>query len=226
MVWKRCLVSVPIIGLMVFLTYDSFGFWPSIAFFTIVFLVAEYIYAQEARNLASILKPLALKYDGVLSHGAVLSYPSLRFESEDRKYSVNSLPTAGSGSRPGPFTVVSATLPFDTGLQASVRRSPARIRGAIAAVAPGIQATTGDARFDHAFRLEGSDKTALAKLLDARLRGTLLNSKIEALDLSVKAETVRVAMDGLAKSSSEIDELIALAKLLCERFNLPYPTQA
>ena len=162
------------------------------------------------------MEPLAAKYEGFLIPGSLLGYPELRFEKAHQKVSVVSMPNGGTGA-PGPFTIVRLSRPFNTTLRAAVQRAPALIRGTIAAWAPERQSTTGDAAFDQAFRLEQRDQAIFAKLLDAEMRARLQKSTLPILRLALKDATVRVSKDGLAKSNSEIEEMIAIAGYFAAR---------
>lgn len=215
--WKWWLLAVPVIALMVFLTYDDFGLWPSLGFFSLVMFVAFYLYRQDSSGLTAIMQPLAARYGGTLRPASPMTFPSLHFETEDRHYRVHAMPTAGPNALPGPFTFVQLTLPFDSTLQAEVKRTPARIRGAVAALAPDRQAITGDPAFDQAFRLKGRDQAVMVDLLDDDLRASVLAAQLAGLNLRLAGDEITVFIDGLAKTTAEIEEMIALAGALAER---------
>jgi hypothetical protein len=160
--WKWWLLAPPVVAVMVYITYDDFGLWPSLAFFAVVIPAAFYFYRQDSRRLGVIMKPIAARHGGTFRPATAMNFPQLHFEADGRRYAVHAMPNAGASAPPGPFTFVQLTLPFDSSFQADIRRTRARIRGAVAAMAPEWQATTGDPVFDQAFRLEGSDQANMA----------------------------------------------------------------
>jgi hypothetical protein len=217
MLWKWWLTGIPVVALLVFITHEAFGLWPSLGFFTLVYVCAGFIYRQDSRGLIGVLKPLAQKYGGELDTGTPLSYPQLRFEAAARRYCVRAMPNAGASVPAGPFTLVQLTLPFDSVRQAEVKRTPALIRGAVAALAPEWQAPTGDTDFNQVFRIEGRDQAVMVGLLDDGLRERLLASPLPDLRLRLRDATITVIMDGLAKTVAEVEEMIDLADAFADR---------
>lgn len=215
--WKWWLLAAPVIAVMVYITADGFGLWPSLGFFALVIPAAFYLYSRDSRGLTAIMKPAAARYGGTFSPASLMNFPQLSFEAEGRLYAVHAMPTAGPNAKPGPFTLVRLTLPFDSEREASVKRAPALIRGAVAALAPEWQATTADPAFDKAFRLEGRDQANMAERLDEKLRARLMASQLAALHLRLAGDEITVFIDGLAKTSAEIEEMIALAGALADR---------
>jgi len=215
--WIWLLLVLLVVAVMIYLTYDDFGLWPSLGFFSLVISAAYYLYRQDSRSLSAIMQPLATQYGGALSPATMMSFPRLHFEIEGRSYSVQAMPTAGPRALPGPFTSVHVLLPFDSALRCEVKRKPALVRRAVASLAPEWQATTGDAAFDKAFRLAGRDQAIMAKLLSADLRARLLASQLMALHLRLADNEINVFIDGLAKKSDEIEEMISLANALVDR---------
>lgn len=215
--WKWWLLALPVIAVTVLITYEDFGLWPSLGFFALVISAAFYLFSQDSRGLSAIMKPIAARYGGTLSPATLMNFPQLHFEAEGRLHAIHAMPNAGASSLPGPFTFVRLTLPFDSGHQAGVRQVPARVRGAVAAIAPQLQATTADPAFDKAFRLEGRDQAIMAELLNDELRARLVASQLPALHLRIAGAEINVFIDGLAKATAEIEEMIALAGTLADR---------
>ena len=215
--WIWFLFAPLIIAVMIYLTYDDFGLWPSLGFFSLVISAAYYFYRQDIRSLNAIMQPIATQYGGALSPATMMSFPRLHFKIEERSYSVQAMPTAGPSALPGPFTSVQVILPFDSDLRCEVKRKPALVRRTVASLAPEWQATTGDAAFDKAFRLAGRDQTIMANLLNDDLRARLLSSQLMALHLRLADNEVNVFIDGLPKKSDEIKEMISLATALADR---------
>lgn len=215
--WKYWLLALLVIAVMVYFTYEDFGFWPSLGFFSLVNVAAFYLYRQDSSGLTAIMVPLATRYGGTLKPASLMNLPQLHFEAEGRLYAVHAMPTPGPNALPGPFTFVRLILPFDSACQAEVKRAPALVRRAVAEVAPEWQATTGDPAFDRTFRLEGRDQTKLADLLNDKLRVRLIASQLPALHLRLAGNEITVFMDGLSKSSTEIEEMITLAGALADR---------
>ena len=58
--WKWWLLAPLVVAVMVYITYDDFGLWPSLGFFTLVIPSAIYLYHQDSRGLSAIMKPRAL----------------------------------------------------------------------------------------------------------------------------------------------------------------------
>lgn len=208
---------LPIIAVLVFFTHGDWGFWFSVGFFSLVLPLAFYLYQQDSRKLAAVMRPLAARYGGRFTAASPMSYPSLKLEVEGRHYAVHAMPSAGANARPGPFTSVRLTLPSDSGYQAGVRRSAKRVRGVVAAVMPEWQATTGDDAFDRAYRLEGRDQTGLAGLLDDPLRARLLASLLPELTMELRGAEIVVFIGELVKSSQDLEEMISLAGELADR---------
>jgi hypothetical protein len=219
--WKWWLFVPPVITVMVYITYDAFGLWLSLGFFSLVIPAAFYLYRQDSRGLTAIMKPLATQYSGTLGAATLMNFPQLHFEAEGRRYSVQAMPTAGPTSLPGPFTFVQLILPFDSACQCEVRRTPALVRGVVATLAPERQATTADPAFDKAFRLAGSDQAIMADLLNSDLRALLMASQLAALRLRLAGNEIYVFIDGLPKTSAEIEEMINLACALADRLVTP-----
>ncbi len=217
MPWKWWLLAIPVVALLVFFTHEDLGFWPSLAFFSLAMLAGFYLYGQDSRRLTAVLKPLARRYGGSLSAATILSYPQLRFEAGGRPIAVHFMPNGGANGPPGPFTAVALTLPFDSSIESSAVLSPALVRGAVAALAPDWQATTGDAAFDQAFRLGGKDQAAMAALLDEALRRQLLASSLPKLRVNLRGAEIGIHMDGLAKTTAEIEEMVGLAQEVANR---------
>lgn len=207
----------PVIAVLVFMTYDDIGFWPSTGFFSLVVPVAFYFYQQDSRKLAAVMRPLAARYGGTLTGASPMSYPSLQVEVEGRQCTVHAMPNAGTSANPGPFTSVHLTLPSDSGYRAGVWRAKKLVRGLVAALAPEWQAVTGDDAFDRAFRLGGEHQEALAGLLDAPLRARLLASQLPELDLQFRGAEIVVFAGGLVKTSADLEEMISLAGELADR---------
>jgi len=219
--WKWWLLLPPIIAVLVFFTYEGWGFWLSAGFFSLVLPLAFYFYQQDNRNLTAVMKPLAVRYGGTLRAGSPMSYPQLAFETNGRRCAVHAMPSGGANAKPGPFTSVRLTLSSDSGLQAGIRRTPKRVRGVVAALAPDWQATTGDEAFDQAFRLEGRDQESLAELLDAPFRARLLETQLPELNLEFRGGEIVVFVSELAKTTADLEEMIELAGELADRTVTP-----
>ncbi len=215
--WIWLLLVPLIVAVMVYLSYDAFGLWPSLGFFSLVILAAYYLYRQDSRSLSAIMQPLATQYGGTLSPATLMSFPRLHFEIEGRNYSVQAMPTAGPNALPGPFTSLQVLLPFHSACRGGVRRKPALVRRVVASLAPKWRVTTGDPTFDKVFRLEGRDQAIMANLLNDDLRARLLASQLAALHLRLADNEINVFMDSLAKKSEEIEEMISLAAALADR---------
>ena len=192
-------------------------FWPSLGFFSLIVLGAFYLYRQDSYGLIEVMTPLAARYGGTLKPATLMSFPQLRFEQKGRLYSVQAMPNAGSAALPGPFTFVQLVLPFDSACKADVKRKPALVRGALTAIALDWQATTGDSAFDNAFRFEGQDQKMLAERLNRELRARLIASALPGLHLRIAGKEIHVFVEGLVKTSSEIEEMIDLAGALADR---------
>ena len=119
----------------------------------------------------------------------------------------------------GPFTFVDLDLPFETGRRLRIERSTGLDRGAdvlIDAVTPGRHPSTGHAEFDAAFRIRGRDHAFASRLLDARVRRKLLDSRLPRLDIRIGDRKISVHSDGIASSKADLDELIEIAVLLAD----------
>lgn len=215
--WKWLLLAPLIVAVMVYITYDDFGLWPSVVFFSLVMAAAFYFYGQDIRSLTAVMKPLAAIYNGRFSPATLMRFPHFAFEAEDRRYSVHAMASAGQNAHSGPFTSVQIILPFKTARKAEIKRIALPVHRAVAALAPELQATTGDVAFDKAFRLAGRDQAIMVDLLNDILRTQLIASSLLGLHLRLVDGMITVFMDGLAKTSEEIEEMISLGNALADR---------
>ena len=90
--WKWWLLAAPVIAVMVYITYDDFGLWPSLGFFALVIPAAFFLYSRDSRGLTAIMKPLAARYGGTLSPASLMNFPQLSFEIDGRPYAVHAMP--------------------------------------------------------------------------------------------------------------------------------------
>ena len=182
-------------------------------------------HTKDSRHLARLFAPLAAKHGGEVTSASFLALPQLRFETGGRRCLVAALATsghvvAGSSGYSGPFTFVDLDLPFETGRRLRIERSTGLDRGAdvlIDAVTRRRHPSTGHADFDAAFRIRGRDQAFASRLLDARVRRMLLDSRLPRLDVRVEGRKISVHSDGIAKSKADLDELIEIAVLLADR---------
>lgn len=204
----------------------AMSWWLIIAAIVAAALVYGYWeHGKDSRHLARLFAPLAAKYGGEVTSASFLALPQLRFETGGRRFLVAAMATsgdvvAGSSGYSGPFTFVDLDLPFETGQRLRIERSTALDRGAdvlIDAVTPGRHPSTGHAEFDAAFRIRGRDHAFASRLLDARVRRMLLDSRLPRLDIRVEGRKISVHGDGIAKSKADLDELIEIAVLLADR---------
>lgn len=209
--WAWWLSVIPMIGLLFYLTRDFFGFWPALIFSALVIPVSFYLLVQDSRRLLAAFRPLAVKYDGSITRASPLNFPALSFTENDREYRVNAMPNSGASAPSGPFSNLSLTGQHGFGGEARITRASPLVQGAVAMVAPALQATTGDPAFDRAFRLGGPDQAALAALLDDALRATLVASTLPNLRINLKGAQITVFRDNLVKDAGEVEELLALA---------------
>ena len=202
------------------------SWWLIIAAIVAAALVYGYWeHGKDSRHLARLFAPLAAKHGGEVTSASFLALPQLRFETGGRRFLVAAMATsgdvvAGSSGYSGPFTFVDLDLPFETGQRLRIERNTALDRGAdvlIDAVTPGRHPSTGHAEFDAAFRIRGRDHAFASRLLDARVRRMLLDSRLPRLDIRVEGRKISVHGDGIAKSKADLDELIEIAVLLTDR---------
>ena len=183
-------------------------------------------HTKDSRHLTKLFARLAEKYQGKVKKANLLALPQFRFDMNGRRFLVTAMATsghvvAGSSGYRGPFTFVDLSLPFNLGQKVRVERSDSNLASSasrlIAAVMPGKRPATGHMEFDEAFRIEWSDQTFASRLLDVRVRQKLLDSRLPHLDARVDGETISVHMDGIAKSVSDLEELIDIAVLLADQ---------
>ncbi|MEM7023882.1 MAG: hypothetical protein AAF637_15005 [Pseudomonadota bacterium] len=197
---------------------------------TLLLVVAALTYGYwdhrgKSRRITRVLAPLAGKYAGQLKAANFLALPQLRFELAGRRFLVTVMANSGAqiGSS-GPFTVVEAELPFDTGEKLRIERSDGRlsrgVRRLVDKARSGGVGPTGDDAFDRVFRLAAGERVFANKLLDADLRSRLLGTALPQLDLRVDGSKVTVLMNGSAQSATQVEALIDLAMSVgdrCER---------
>ncbi len=222
--WKWWLFATLIIAVLVYIAYENFGenfgFWPSLGFFSLVIAVGLYLYRQDSRDLAAIMKPLAAQYGGTFRAATMMNFPQLLFEAKGRRFSVQAMPNAGAHAPSGPFTIVQLILRFDSARQGEISGTPALLRVATAALARERRVLRADAAFDKAFRVTGRDRRALADLLNDDLRSRLMFSRLAGLRLRLAGNEITLFIDGLAKTGTEIEEMIALAGALADRCSI------
>ncbi len=174
-------------------------------------------HTRQRRHLGKSFALLAAKYRGQVRPGNLLLLPQLRFERDDRRYLVAALATNGSDSgESGPFTFVDLELPFDTGREIHVRRGTGGGKRLMDTLGPGGHPTTGDKEFDEAFQIETSDQVFTSALLELRVREKLLRSRARRIEVKVAGKKISVHRDGIAESTTDLEELIDIAGLLAD----------
>ncbi len=175
-------------------------------------------HTRQSRRLSEIFAVLAAEHGGRVTRGGLLVLPQLRFERDGGRFLVTAMANAGATAKESaPFTVAEVELPFDTGAKLRVERNPDTVERLVDAVTPGRRPTTGHDTFDEAFRIKCRDPALASRLLDARVRHELLDSKLLRLTCLVDARRISVDMDGYATAQAEIVQLIKIAALLAER---------
>jgi hypothetical protein len=117
----------------------------------------------------------------------------------------------------GPFTLVDLELPFDSGQKRRVERGRGGAGALVEAIAPGRHPVTGHEAFDQAFRIKSGDQAFVSRLLGPRVRWKLLDSRLPSLKLRLDGRTIGIHMDGIASSTTELEELIDIAVLLADQ---------
>lgn len=178
-------------------------------------------HTKQSRDLSGFFARLAEKHQGQVTRASLLFLPQLRFESNDRRVLVTAMATsgqdsAGTSSSAGPFTFVELQLPIDTARKIQIVRSSSVVDKLLGPIIAGVQVSTGDAKFDAAFRIKGKDKSYAPHFLDEPVRQKLLNSQLQRLDIRVNGQKIVVHMDGYAQSLEEIEELIEISFLLAD----------
>ena len=85
--------------------------------------------------------------------------------------------------------------------------------------APGLgggRLSTGDGKFDEAFRIEGDNQPFASTLLDSDVRRQLLSASPRGVEARVERNKIIVTMEGIARSAEDLEVLIETARLLAD----------
>ena len=124
---------------------------------------------------------------------------------------------ATDGSEGGsPFTLIELQLASDTGEKIRIRPASAISKAVDVTTLFGERLSTGDQDFDDAFRVEGSSQVGVSGLLGADLRRQLLASRALRIEARVEGAKIAVTMQGIARSSEDLEALIETARLLAD----------
>ena len=174
---------------------------------------------HERLHLARLFGLLAPEHRGDVKPGSWLVFPQLRFWIGNRHYLITAMATDGTETgKSGPFTFVELEVPFDTFLKIRFKRNSHDTKRRRDGVATGRQATAANKEIDKAFQIEAIDPAFASSLLEAGVRQKLLGSRLPGLDVRVKDQKISVHMDGIAKSTADLEELIDIASLLAEHW--------
>ncbi len=185
-----------------------------------LFVSAAVIYAfrdhrQDSRRLAALFAGLAEKYGGEVESGGWLYLPRLGFELAGRHCLLTAMATDGSEGGSS-FTLIELRLASDTGENIRIRPASGGSKPVNVAALFGERLSTGDRDFDDAFHVEGSSQVAVSGLLGADVRRQLLTSRASRIEARVEGAKIAVTMEGIARSSEDLEALIETARLLAD----------
>ncbi len=170
---------------------------------------------KDSRRLAALFLGLAEKYGGDVESGGWLYLPRLDFELGGRHCLLTAMATDGSEGG-SPFTLIELRLADDTGGKIRIRPVSGVSKPVNVSDLFGERLSTGDRDFDDAFRVQGSSQVSVSALLGADVRRQLLASRALPIEVRVEGAKIAVTMEGIARSSEDLEALIETARLLAD----------